>query len=281
VNVQEALRLAHRRLLPVTETPSLDAQVLLAHVLGQFRAWVLAHPDAVVPPDKAVRLEHLLARLEAGEPLPYLLGHWEFYGLDFEISPAVLIPRPETELLVDAALDWLKQRPGRRCFADVGTGSGCIAASLAVHLDAVTGLAIDQSFAALQVAQRNFRKHGVAERVLPIQADLLAPAHGPLDLVCANLPYIPTETLRKLSVARFEPVTSLDGGPDGLVLIRRLIADLPGKLSPGGRLLLEIETSLGEETAQLAGEVFPQGQIEVRKDLAGHDRLVVVDLPAG
>ena len=270
------------RLAPLSETARLEAQVLLAHILQKPRTWVLAHPEVELTAAQQNELERSTACRQQGEPLPYILGHWEFFGLDFIVSPAVLIPRPETELLVEQALEWLRNHPGCRKLADIGTGSGCIAIALAANLPGAQVLASDISPQALEIAQRNAAVHRVAERITFIQADLLNMSEDhyamPFDLIAANLPYIPRHTLLNLPVYHTEPSLALDGGEDGLDLIRRLLEQAPLCLSPQGCLLLEIEAGQGADAQSLAQTTFPQAQIIVLPDLAGHDRLVVVDL---
>lgn len=216
--------------------------------------------------------------MERGEPLPYVLGQWEFFGLGFLVTPDVLIPRPETELLVEGAISWLRDHPDRRSAADIGTGSGCIAISLAVHVRDLQVWAGDISQAALEVAKMNARQHEVEKRITFAQSDLLSGTKEPFDLVCANLPYIPTETLRRLPVYGREPDLALDGGSTGIFQIRRLIQETRAKLSPGGKLLLEIEARQGGEASQIAREAFPEARIQVIPDLAGHDRLLIVEV---
>lgn len=267
--------------------PSLDAQVLLAHVLAKSRTWVLAHPEAELTAEQQEHLEGSVARLQAGEPLPYVLGHWEFFGLEFKVTPEVLIPRPETELLVELALDWLRSHPVARTAIDIGTGSGCIAISLAAHLPDLHIAATDLSNAALQVAHLNAQKHGVADQINFIQADLLHQLRdessmltvqpSAFKLISANLPYIPTETLHGLQVFQHEPTVALDGGVDGLDLIRRLLNQAPAYLAPHGLLLLEIEYRQGQQVLALAQEAFPRAKVEVIKDLSGHDRIIRVE----
>jgi release factor glutamine methyltransferase len=252
--------------------------VLLSHVTGRPRAWLLAHPEAQLSEGEMAALQSGLARLERGEPLPYLLGHWEFYGLDFRVTPATLIPRPETELLVETALAWLRSRPGLHRAADVGTGTGCIAISLAVHCQNLQVTATDVSLAALSTARENAEEHGVSARTHFILSDLFPPTTDQFDLVCANLPYIPSGKLSLLDVYGKEPSLALDGGPDGLDLVRRLLQQAPGRLQPGGLILLEIEAGQGREAAALAQAAFPSAQIQVLPDLAGHDRLVSIQI---
>ncbi len=260
-------------------SPALDAQVLLANITGQNRAWLFAHPEAALTLEQQETLEAAVSRLITGEPLPYVIGHWEFYGLDFATNAHTLIPRPETELMVEQALNWLQAHPDQRQAADIGTGSGCIAISLAVHIPDLEITATDISPAALKVAQSNAQTHAVSKRINFIEADLLSlPAlHTPLHVICANLPYIPTKTLKGLDVFGREPTLALDGGPDGLNLIRKLLPQAVRNLSAEGLLLLEIENSQGQSALILAREYFPEAQIDLLPDLAGHDRLIRIE----
>lgn len=276
MSLSRELEQIRRRLSGVSETAALDAQVLLAHVIGQPRAWVLAHPEYRLTPLQEKTLQSYLDRLEKGEPLPYVLGVWEFYGKQFFVTPAVLIPRPETELLVEQGLNWLRSHPGRRLAADVGTGSGCIAAVLAAQIPDLAVVASDLSFAALAVAARNIRRHGLQEQILLVQADLHVRICRPYDLICANLPYIPSSKLAGLQVSRWEPVLALDGGVDGLAQIRSLLMQVSEALAPGGLALLEIEAEQGGAVQVLAEAYFPDARIDLLQDLAGRDRLLRV-----
>ena len=259
--------------------PILDAQTLLAHITGRNRAWLLAHPEAQLDPQQQHALAEAIHRLQRGEPLPYILGQWEFYALDFTISADTLIPRPETELLVEHALHWLQEHPQNRRAADVGTGSGCIAVTLAVHTPDLWVAAVDISPAALQIARANAHRHHVASRVAFVEADLLSFESDqlPLHLICANLPYVPSATVVDLEIYGKEPTLALDGGPDGLSLIRRLLTQAVHCLEPGGLVLLEIEASLGKAALTLAHEVFPEASISLHRDLAGRDRLIRIE----
>ena len=238
---------------------------------------MLGHPEAELDEHQEQALEGALLRLTAGQPLPYVLGEWEFFGLSFALTPLVLIPRPETEQLVELALAWLNDNPDRWQVVDVGTGSGCIAITLAVNVPDLQVIAVDCSPEVLQVAQNNAHRHEVENRVLLVQSDLMNMLQGPFDLICANLPYIPTATLQNLAVYQREPTLALDGGLRGLDLIERLLNQSPSRLARGGLLLLEIETSQGSEVHALACEAFPDAEVQVLADLAGHDRVVCIE----
>jgi release factor glutamine methyltransferase len=261
-----------------------DAQLLLAHAIGHPRTWLLAHLDAPLSTSMLASADQAFARLEAGEPLPYILGHWEFYGLDFDITPNVLIPRPETELLVEKAIKWLSASGERRTVADIGTGSGIIATSIAMHIPSARILATDISRAALKVAKHNAEKFHVHHRIDFLECDLLPQHIDPLptdrhfDLICANLPYIPTQTMRELPIFGREPTLALDGGKDGLDLYRRLLDIVPNWLAPNGMLLLEIEATQGLKALSLAYDLFSEASISLHQDLAGHDRLLEISL---
>lgn len=267
------LRQAEVGLRASTDAPRLEAEVLLAHVLETSRAALLAHPERTLSSNQLSSYRAIVLHRAADYPLPYLTGHVEFYGLDFEVTPEVLIPRPETETLVDLAL---ARRPA--AIVDVGTGSGCIAVALAVHLPEATVCAIDISPAALAVAQRNVERHGVADRVRLMVGNVLNPRPSPADLIVSNPPYIPTGDCASLqaSVRDHEPSLALDGGPDGLSIIEPLMAQAPAVLRPGGALLIEIGAEQGEITSRLARTYFPQAQVRVHPDLAGRDRVLEV-----
>ncbi len=280
----------------LTDTPNLDVQVLLAHVLDKPRSWVLAHPETPLTRNQVTALKTLVARLERGEPLPYVLGKWEFCGLEFEVTPDVLVPRPETELLVERAISWLRQRLAINRQArdaksakadwgilraiDVGTGSGCIAIALAVIVPELQVIATDISPAAVELARRNAARRGVDKHIEFFCCNLFPPLPNfqSFSMIVANLPYIPTETLRGLRVYGREPTLALDGGADGLDLIRRLLAEAPHYLAPGGLLLMEIEASQGAKVLSLACDAFSEAKIHLHQDLSGHDRLVEVQV---
>ncbi len=260
------------------ESASMDAQRLLMHITGQTRAWWLSHPDASLTADQTGQLEDAIQQLQAGKPLPYVLGEWEFFGLDFYLTPDVLIPRPETELLVETALAYVHSHPkSRYAFLDIGTGSGIIPVSLGVHAPYARISATDISPAALEIAHRNVERHGLSGRVELFLADLI-PVDFPLsgfDIISANLPYIPTETLQTLEIFGKEPSLALDGGQDGLDVIRRLVARLADEKISDCLCLLEIEHRQGPAIRGLIGQFFPNANIRIQRDLAGFDRLAV------
>lgn len=271
-------------LAPISDTPALDASVLLAHIIQKPRTWVMTHPELTLTTDQQKKLDDSLARLERGESFPYVLGRWEFFGLEFEITPDVLIPRPETELLVEKAIAWLKKNPSRRNIVDIGTGSGAIAVSLAVNVSNARILATDISPKALQVAKRNAEKHAVLNKIKIIGCDLFPPQssivnrQSKIDIICANLPYIPTKILQGLAVYGREPSLALDGGIDGFELIQRLMRSAPAHLAPNAVMFLEFEATLGQQALDLSHTIFPNANIKIHKDLAGRDRLLEIQL---
>ena len=265
------------RLAQKSDTASLDAQGLLAHVMKRPAAWIMAHPEARLTPKRAAALETLVAHVESGDPLPYVLGRWEFFGREFDVTPDVLIPRPETELLVERAIAWLQAHPDCRHAVDVGTGSGCIGIALAANVPDLQVMASDISPAAVEMARQNALKNGVGQRMEFLCCDLFPP-DVEFNLIVANLPYIPTQTLQKLPIYGHEPTMALNGGTDGLDLIRRLLNAAPDRLVPGGFLLMEIEASEGPAALSLAFDAFAEAEIHLHKDLAGRDRILEVQV---
>jgi release factor glutamine methyltransferase len=270
------------RLASSSDTPALDASVLLAHIVARPRSWVMAHPELMLTKEQQEQLNDSLEQLDQGKPFPYVLGHWEFFGMDFDITPDVLIPRPETELLVEKAIAWLQASPVRTTVADIGTGSGAIAVSIAANVPKITILATDISKEALEVAERNAEKHSVQDRVKFMQCDLFPNRQDidikSFDLICANLPYIPTETLHGLPIYGREPTLALDGGADGFDLIHRLLHLSSQWLSPGGVMLLEIEARRGRQAVHLVRNYYPEAMIHLHMDLTGQDRLLEIAL---
>jgi release factor glutamine methyltransferase len=276
-----------------SETPRLDAELLLGRAVGADRTAILAHAEAPVGADAAAAYEADLARRAKGEPVAYIRGFKEFYGLAFATDARALIPRPETEILVELALEDLVHRltarprpPGTRRVrvADVGVGAGTVAVSLAVALrrrgaaGEVEFFATDVSADALQLAKENAVGHGVADRMRFAVADLLPPVVGePFDLVVANLPYVRSDVVPFLPVAAsFEPRDSLDGGADGLAIIGQLLTRLPDALAPDGEAFMEIGSDQAEDMRLRVATVLPGWWCRIEPDLADHPRVAHV-----
>lgn len=258
------------------DSPRLSAQVLLAHVLGLPRLEMLLDARTPVADDVAEAMKVLALRRLHGEPVAYIVGSKEFYGLDFHVSPAVLIPRPETELMMDRLLSEGGGRDRKRVL-DVGTGSGALAVSCAKHLPHVLVAGVDVSAAALAVARRNALAHGVESRVMFVQGDLVGALRvEEFDVILANLPYVPSTTREGMSreVVDHEPGLALFSGPDGLDAYRRLAHALKGRATPGTLLLCEIDLTQGAAMFDLFSNI--SREVRVERDLAGLDRLVTV-----
>ncbi len=257
-------------------SPYQDALVLLAHISGRSKSQILADPDLQLNPQQEQTLDQALDRLSSGVPLPYVLGEWEFFKLTLKITEDVLIPRPETEGLVELALSWLEKHPERRECLEIGTGSGCIAITLAKNIPDLTVTATDISPAALKIAKENAAIHGVSDRVNFLVRDLLDGFTTPVDLLVANLPYIPRRKLESLSVFKTEPVLALDGGEDGLVYIKDVLKNSKSLLHPQGAILLELDEDCGATALDLARGVWPGSTLKLDQDLSGQDRYLSV-----
>lgn len=273
MTVGEALARATRAIAPF------DARVLLEEACGLASARLFAHPETELEAAALERFETMTARRACGEPVAYITGSAGFYGRTFRVDRRVLVPRPETEHVVEAVLDFVRGASGRVRIVDVGTGSGAIAITLAAEDERVDALAIDVSAEALEVARENARLLGVADRVRCIEGDLLAPLRaGPAaGVVVANLPYIPTAAIPSVpDPVGFEPRIALDGGPDGLGPYRRLLDEAGGLVAPGGALFLEAAPGTIDALAELAEAFYPRAGIEVGSDYAGLDRYVAI-----
>jgi release factor glutamine methyltransferase len=275
----EAMRLLQEEGL---DTPRLDAEVLLGHVLGLARAQIHTHPDQRLDAAELDSYRELIERRRQHEPVAYIIGHKEFYGLDFYVDRRVLIPRPETELLVEKGLEIGRAASHPLTIADVGTGSGAVAISLAAHLPQAIIYALDASPQALEVAALNRRRHSVERRVHLLQGDLVSPLPEPVDLIVANLPYVSGAEWEQLprTITAYEPRSALDGGPDGLDAIRRLLAQARYHLKSQAMILLEIGATQGKAVTDLARRHFPRATVEVVQDYAGLDRMVVIEVQA-
>ena len=280
-SIRETIR-ATRQTLEAAGIPDsrLEAEVMVMSVMRMTRQNIFAEQESEVAAHQAAELAGVVAQRLERVPLAYILGYREFYGINVAVTPDVLIPRPETEGLVEHTLFMALMGMETRelTIADVGTGSGAIAVNLAIHLPAARIYAVDLSDAALDVAAWNIRAHAVADRVRLGHGDLLEPLPGPVDVIVANLPYIPTGRIPTLQPeVRQEPPLALDGGADGLDLVRRLLAQAPAKLNSPGVILLELDPEQFPAAEAAAREHFPDAEIGAEQDLTRRDRIMVVN----
>jgi release factor glutamine methyltransferase len=255
----------------------LDAEVLARHALGWDRARLVAEGREPMPDDVAARFEALVSRREGREPVALITGHREFWGLDFEVSRDVLIPRPETELIVEAVCDRWPHRAGVRTIVDVGTGSGCLAVSLAVEFPQSRVLAIDISAAALHVAATNAATHRTTSRMAFVRGDLLEPVRGPVDVIVSNPPYVPEGDVLSPEIVHFEPHLALYGGPDGLRAVSRILATARTCLAAGGMLAMEFGLGQDEAVRTLARDAG-WGDVVLIDDLQRIPRVAILTL---
>jgi len=280
VSIQARVAAARTRLRAagVSQTESdLDARLLAQHVLGWTTERFLTDAGGAEPDGFSPRYDVLVERRATREPLAYIVGTREFWGLDFEVSPAVLIPRPATELIVEGILDRFPDRHARLRIADVCTGCGCVGVAIAHERPEAAIVATDISADALTVARRNAARHGVADRVVFRKCDLLEGVAGPLDAIVANQPYVIDNTAAALQpeVRDHEPAVALFGGADGLGLVTRLVADAPERLRPGGLLVFEFGFGQDVEIEALLASAPDLTLVDVRRDLDGIARTAV------
>ncbi len=287
MKVREALRQARERLqVSGVEGPGFEAEYLLRHALSCARESLLLALDTDISASTQHHFDSVVDRRASGEPSAYITCHKEFYGLDFKVDPRALIPRPETELLVEMALDFASRRAigGKGLnIVDVGTGCGAIAITLAHHLPQATVIATDISPDALQLACENAARHDVQDRVTLLHADLLSPLPRPIDILVSNPPYIPSPEIPSLAreITNHEPRLALDGGPDGMAVIERLIEQAKDNLNPGGAIFIEIGWDQGEAAMSQAKHLCPEAQASITPDLAGLDRVLTLRSPVG
>jgi release factor glutamine methyltransferase len=264
-----------------SDEASLEAEILLCHALGINRARLYQRLEEPIG-EVSHAFAELLRRRRAREPLAYVVGHREFFGLEFDVSPAALIPRPETEILVEAVVIFATERFGAGPFhmVDIGVGCGTIAVSVARALSNARVIATDLSSEALALAGRNAEKHGVASRIEFRNGDLLESLTEPANVLAANLPYVTTSDWEALppEIRDWEPRAALDGGPDGLRVIERFFRAAPDYLMPGGAIFAEIGDAQGADASRVATEAFPEAAIRVERDLERKDRLLVVQI---
>jgi len=262
------------------DTPRLDAEVLLSRILGKDRTYLYVHYDQPLEAEELAKYRQAVKRRAERQPVAYITGHKEFMGLDFIVNPAVLIPRPDTEILAEAALERLTvpNAPAAPALLDVGTGSGALIVSLLAKLPAATGTAVDISETALEVAAANARRQKVDDRLTLLKSDLFsALGDRRFHAIVSNPPYIPTLEIAGLEPeVRYEPVMALDGGQDGLNCYRCLLAGCPQHLEPGGFMAMEVGEGQAQAVAALAANVDGLAVSEIRKDYAGIERVVIV-----
>ena len=254
-----------------SDSARLDAELLLAQALGIRRLDLYLQFDRRLSDEELSDYRDLTKRRARGEPVAYLVGHKEFMALDFEVTPAVLVPNPDTEVLVQRAVEIARQAKGPLRVADVGTGSGCIAIAIAHYAPEVEVWASDISREALEVAERNVAKHGLTERVHLDCGDLLDPLPGSFDLVCANLPYVAAGAELPVEV-KAQPASALYAADGGTALVLRLLEVAPVRLNPGGRLLAEVDPAIASAARDAAGRDF--SNLTVHRDLGGRDRVI-------
>jgi len=260
----------------------LEAEILLAYLLQIDRTGLYVNSTRKLSDSQALAYSELVRRRLNHEPTAYITGHKEFFGLDFRVNPHTLIPRPDTELLVEKAIELARDFPLSCLIADVGTGCGAIAVALAINLPRAKIYATDISAAALEVAVDNCRCHKMRKRITLLQGNLLEPLSTPVHLIVANLPYIRESELAEImpEISKFEPHLALSGGVDGLRRIEELISQARGKLIDGGALLLEIGYDQGTAISSIVGQYLPGASVKIAQDLSGSDRVTIV-LTAG
>lgn len=281
ITAHELVDYARQALLGLPD-PFREAELLVQQVLGLSQAALYAWPEREAEPEQAAALSTALVRRRAREPLAYILGEWEFYGLPFTVTPAVMVPRAETETLVDTALPWIEARRRQGdglTVADLGTGSGCIAISLACHVPGIRVYASDVSEEVLRIASVNRLRHAVQGRMVLLEGDLVMPLREPVDLIVANLPYVPLGDVASLQpeIRLYEPLLAITPGDDGMALNRRLLAEAAPWLKPGGALMLEMDPGQRDVLEGIARCFYPGAATQVVKDLSGWDRVLVVE----
>jgi release factor glutamine methyltransferase len=260
----------------------LDAEVLLSHIIGKDRVWLITHRDDALDGRDQRDFDEALRRRAKREPLQYLIGNQEFWGLEFKVTPDVLIPRPETELIIEAALAIVQDRNQQARIVDLCTGSGCIAVSLAKELTSAHVIATDASERALAVARENARYHGVADRIRYLEGDLFCPLEeldirGRVDIMVSNPPYVRAGDLPALQpeVKDYEPLMALIAGPEGTEMAKRIIKTAPEYLKKNGALIMEMGLGQAEALTRMAEATGAYTRPEILKDLAGIERVIV------
>lgn len=266
-----------KRLIKLSDSPEIEINAILCEVLQKDISWCLANPEQHLNPSQIQQLDAMLNALTDGLPLAYVLGYCEFFGLKFKVDQNVLIPRPETELLVEQAIQWFSAHPDSKRVVDVGIGSGAILISLMKQFPWLVGYGIDISKAALAISKKNMKNHQLKNHNL-VQMDCLNGVNGKFDVILANLPYIPQNEAQYLKVSKFEPLTALNGGDRGVEIIFRLIDQIPTHLSIPGLVLLEIQYDQAKIVIEKVKRTVPYGSVSTINDLAGINRLVRIEV---
>ena len=277
MKLMESWSEVRERLDPITTDPDIEAEMIIRHVMGLDRTGFFKNLMSKMVSAQFATVNQYVSRRIYGEPLAYILGYREFYGLQFYVNPDVLIPRQETEVLVDSAIELVSDDRQIR-LVDVGTGSGAIAIALSKHLPNVCAYAIDISRKALRVADINRRKHGVEDRVHLFRGDILSPIENLADVIVSNPPYLSTREINGIAVeVANEPRCAISGGLDGLKIIRRLFGQAPFMLKKGGRMLVEISPQQVSQGLCLARNAFPTANVRCVTDLQQMPRVIIIE----
>jgi release factor glutamine methyltransferase len=281
VNLREAMAYSRGILADNgVEDAILEGEVLLRHLLGIDRTQLFSNPEIELDTGREKELEQLLMRRVRGEPSAYITGHREFYGLDFIVDRNVLIPRPETELLVEKAIG-IAQHSNISVIVDAGTGCGAVAIALAVYLPQVRIYATDISSTALGVARANCEKHSVSDRIILLHGDMLTPVPEETDMIVANPPYVKTQDIKDSVPLSYEPAAALNGGTEGLDKLKQLFEQARSKLKPGGCVLAEVGKGQAAKIKAFLKKQFPEARVETYADIAGIKRVIELCLTKG
>ena len=277
ISIAEWRYQSRKLLAEVSETAEIEVNAVLCNVLNKNLAWCLGNSDFLLIQDDIKKLDEKFIALMDGIPLAYVLGEIEFFGNHFVINENVLIPRPETELMVETAIAWLNLHGESEKMADVGCGSGAIIISILKNFPDLKGFGIDISREALNITQKNKKYHHIRNLDF-VQMDCLSGIQTKFDLIVANLPYIPEAIVEDLRVSTYEPRIALNGGLDGLDVINQLIEQIPGRLNKPGLALLEIQFDQAAPLIQKMRKLIPEAVISVIKDYSNHDRIIKLEV---
>ena len=277
ISIAEWRYQSRKILSEISGTAEIEVNAILCMVLNKDLAWCLANSHFALDKGKVKELNEKLESLMTGIPLPYVLGKIEFFRHQFFVDENVLIPRPETELLVETAIEWINHHDKTRKVVDVGCGSGVIIISLLNHFPLINGLGIDISRRALEISKKNKNYHDI-DHLEFVQMDCLTGIQTKFDVIVANLPYIPEDDLKNLPVSKFEPAHALNGGKDGLIVINKLIEQMPSLLNSPGLALLEIQFDQSTRVTQKIRNYLPNAVISILKDYSSHDRIIKIEV---